>query len=214
MVNASSQVNGQDMNKSQGQPVVNVSNPVNVENMNKSQTESLVNISNLENGKDMNNSQAESIANVSSVDNGKNLEKNQTEANIKLSTSVDNSTIDTGSSGATHAQNGTSSGRRLLQTDDSRSNEEGHNDSTDNASSKVQAATVENEQGLEEDADRSFELFRDSDELADEYNYDYDDYADESMWGDEEWTEEKHEKEEDFVNVDSHILCTPVSLNL
>lgn len=76
----------------------------------------------------------------------------------------------------------------------------------------VHAATVENEGGLDTDADSSFELFRDNDELADEYNYDYDDYVDENMWGDEEWTEEEHEKIENYVNVDAHVLCTPVSL--
>ncbi|TKY63430.1 DEFECTIVE IN EXINE FORMATION 1 [Spatholobus suberectus] len=74
----------------------------------------------------------------------------------------------------------------------------------------IHAATVENDEGLEADADSSFELFRNSEELADEYSYDYDDYVGESMWGDEEWTEVKHEKLEDYVNVDSHILCTPV----
>ena len=56
------------------------------------------------------------------------------------------------------------------------------------------------------------ELFRENDEPADEYSYDYDDHVDESMWGDKEWTERQHEKMEDYVNIDSHILCTPVSL--
>ena len=28
----------------------------------------------------------------------------------------------------------------------------------------------------------------------------------------EEWTEGQHEKMEDYVNIDSHILCAPVSL--
>ncbi|KAI8551219.1 hypothetical protein RHMOL_Rhmol06G0167800 [Rhododendron molle] len=42
-------------------------------------------------------------------------------------------------------------------------------------------AHVENDQGLEVDADSSFELFCDSEELADEDNYDYDDYVDEYL---------------------------------
>lgn len=72
-------------------------------------------------------------------------------------------------------------------------------------------ATVENDEELEEDADASFDLFREGDEaLADEYTYDYDDYVDEAAWGDEDWTEAQHQKEEDFVNIDSHILSTPV----
>ncbi|KAE8697722.1 Protein DEFECTIVE IN EXINE FORMATION 1 [Hibiscus syriacus] len=100
----------------------------------------------------------------------------------------------------------TSSRRRLLEDKTSKGSQEGSSDSKENA----QEATVENDQGLEADADQSFELFRDTDELADEYNYDYDDYVDESMWGDEEWTEGQHEKMEDYVNIDPHILSTPV----
>lgn len=102
-------------------------------------------------------------------------------------------------------EKGTGTGRRLLQDDHTKSSESTNEDDH-------KAATVENDQDLEADADSSFELFRDNDELADEYNYDYDDYVDESLWGDEEWTEEKHEKLEDYVNVDSHILGTPVSI--
>lgn len=45
---------------------------------------------------------------------------------------------------------------------------------------ELQGATVENVQELEEEAGSSFDLFSDTDELADEYNYDYDDYV-ESM---------------------------------
>ncbi|CAI9761855.1 unnamed protein product [Fraxinus pennsylvanica] len=95
-------------------------------------------------------------------------------------------------------------GRRLLEESVSESGSKG-NDAED-----VHAATVENDGGLEADADSSFELFRDSEELADEYNYDYDDYVDESLWGDEEWTEAQHAKLEDFVHIDAHVLCTPV----
>ncbi|EPS71130.1 hypothetical protein M569_03629, partial [Genlisea aurea] len=88
--------------------------------------------------------------------------------------------------------------RRLLEDKDSEAN------------GQAQFATVENDGGLEADAASSFELLRDSENLTDEYNYDYDDYVDESLWGDEEWTEAQHEKLEDYVQIDAHILCTPV----
>lgn len=97
------------------------------------------------------------------------------------------------------SNNGTKTGRRLLEETN---NTNDHKD--------VPVSTVENDEGLEADADQSFELFRDNDELADEYNYDYDDYVDETMWGDEEWTEAQHEASQNYVHVDSHILCTPV----
>ena len=77
--------------------------------------------------------------------------------------------------------------------------------------------TVENDQeALEDAADASFDVFRDEEEnmedgLTEEYQYDYDDYVDEAMWGDENWKEAQHEKEEDYVNIDAHVLCTPVS---
>ena len=61
--------------------------------------------------------------------------------------------------------------------------------------------TAENEEG-EADADSLCE----SVELADEYKYD--DYVNESMWGDEQRSERKHEMVNDYVNIDSHILCT------
>ena len=43
------------------------------------------------------------------------------------------------------------------------------------------------------------------------HDYDYGDYVDESMWGDEEWTEVEHEKVEKYVDIDAHLVCTPVS---
>jgi hypothetical protein len=46
--------------------------------------------------------------------------------------------------------------------------------------------------------------------LSDHYSYDYDDYVDESMWADDSWTEAQHLKEADFIDIDAHILCTPV----
>lgn len=105
-----------------------------------------------------------------------------------------------GSEKATGEETRKAARRRLLEVKDSEGNEDVH------------AATVENEGGLEADADSSFELFRETDELGDEYNYDYDDYVDENMWGEEEWTEAQHEKLEDYVHIDAHVLCTPVSI--
>ncbi|KAH8484961.1 hypothetical protein H0E87_026650 [Populus deltoides] len=166
-----------------------------------------------------------------SIETGKKMSENQTKTIIKLSSQVDNSSVGAGSNGTDNAQNGTNktqngtiaveketsnaengtnTGRRLLEDDNSKGSHEGGSESKENDHENVHAATVENEEGLEADADSSFELFRESDELADEYSYDYDDYVDESMWGDEEWKERKHERLEDYVNIDSHILCTPV----
>uniref|UniRef100_A0A9I9D179 Uncharacterized protein n=2 Tax=Cucumis melo TaxID=3656 RepID=A0A9I9D179_CUCME len=31
------------------------------------------------------------------------------------------------------------------------------------------------------------------------------------MWGDEELTEVEHEKVEKYVDIDAHLVCTPVS---
>ncbi|THU53601.1 hypothetical protein C4D60_Mb10t16160 [Musa balbisiana] len=117
------------------------------------------------------------------------------EASAMNSMSLGNVTTDN----TTHIQ------RRLLEETDGKDAQDGHSETITSA-----GATVENDQDLEEEADSSFDLFRNTEELADEYNYDYDDYVDESMWGDENWTEESHEKLEDYVSIDSHILCTPV----
>ena len=170
-----------------------------------------------------------------SIETGKEMSENQTKTIIKLSSQVDNSSVGAGSNGTDNAQNGTNktqngtitveketnnaengtnTGRRLLEDDNSKGSHEGGSESKENDHENAHAATVENDEALEADADSSFELFRESDELADEYSYDYDDYVDESMWGDEEWKERKHERLEDYVNIDSHILCTPVSLKL
>ncbi|CAL9198700.1 protein DEFECTIVE IN EXINE FORMATION 1-like isoform X1 [Musa acuminata AAA Group] len=124
--------------------------------------------------------------------NGSSINLNN---NTKHDISMENVTTDN----TTHIQ------RRLLEETDGKGAQDGHSETTTSA-----GATVENDQDLEEEADSSFDLFRNSEELADEYNYDYDDYVDESMWGDENWTEESHEKLEDYVSIDSHILCTPV----
>ena len=199
----------------------------------------MVNTSNPENERKMNGSQISTpplntsdtplteshvgMVNVSNVENEQKLNESKMESNIKLPTSVDNSSTNTGSgetaqngtntgSGET-AQNGTSTGRRLLE-DNSKGSHDSDSKSTDNSNEDPHVATVKNDEGLEADADSSFELFRESDELGDEYSYDYDDYVDDSMWGEEEWTERVHETVEDYVHIDSHILCTPVSLKL
>ncbi|OVA11081.1 hypothetical protein BVC80_1741g66 [Macleaya cordata] len=151
-----------------------------------------------------------SSVNASKPDDAGKLNASQAEEFIKLPTSMGNPTEDVASVGTVKVENITNSGRRLLEDSDSNVKQGGGSESTVKTNADDLAATVENDEGLEADADTSFELFRDNDELADEYNYDYDDYVDESMWGDEEWTEEKHEKIEDYVNIDSHILCTPV----
>lgn len=82
-------------------------------------------------------------------------------------------------------------------------------------------ATVENDDSnvLEDDADSSFDVFRNAEEIAEDHGdqglldhdtYDYDDYVDESMWSDDSWSEAQHLKEADFIDIDAHILCTPV----
>ncbi|KAK7834265.1 protein DEFECTIVE IN EXINE FORMATION 1 [Quercus suber] len=207
----------------------------------------MVNTSNPENERKMNESQISTpplntsdttlteshvgMVNVSNVENEQKLNESKIESNIKLPTSVDNSSTNTGSgetaqngtntgsgetaqngtntgSGET-AQNGTNTGRRLLE-DNSKGSHDSDSKSTDNSNEDPHVATVKNDEGLEADADSSFDLFRESDELGDEYSYDYDDYVDDSMWGEEEWTERVHETVEDYVHIDSHILCTPV----
>ncbi|KAL3639439.1 Protein DEFTIVE IN EXINE FORMATION 1 [Castilleja foliolosa] len=119
----------------------------------------------------------------------------QPDAAIKMPLSTNDSSPEKVSEG----ESGNTARRKLLADDKvSKGNEDVH------------VATVENNGGLEAEADSSFELLRDNDELADEYKYDYDDYVDESMWGDEEWTEAQHENLEDYVHIDAHVLCTPV----
>ncbi|XP_072960620.1 protein DEFECTIVE IN EXINE FORMATION 1-like [Typha angustifolia] len=140
------------------------------------------------------------------VDEGKH-DSSQVDKDNGLANIVDNTTKHNMSLEVVNAEKGTS--RRLLQ--DSNGNEDQAGKAEIHVSDAGnQAATVENDEVLEEAADSSFDLFRDAEDIADDYGSDYDDYADESMWGDEEWTEEKHEELEDFVNIDSHILCTPV----
>nr|VDD53084.1 unnamed protein product [Brassica oleracea] len=129
---------------------------------------------------------------------------------IKLNSSTDNSPGTSGTSGnSSTTETGTKSGRRLLEDDASKESADGHSDNKD-TSEGVRMATVENDGALEAEADSAFDFLRDNDELSDEYSYDYEDYVNETMWGDEEWVEGQHENSEDYVNIDAHILCTPV----
>uniref|UniRef100_A0A7N0T2U8 DEX1 C-terminal domain-containing protein n=1 Tax=Kalanchoe fedtschenkoi TaxID=63787 RepID=A0A7N0T2U8_KALFE len=130
--------------------------------------------------------------------------------NIKLQMSTGNSSTNNETMGVTSVLNGTVSSRRLLEENVSKNSLESNSEHKKENDENVRAATVENDGALEDEVDSSFDLFRENDEMADEYNYDYDDYVDESLWGDEEWTEAQHEKAEDYVNIDAHILCTPV----
>ncbi|CAN8269530.1 unnamed protein product [Cochlearia groenlandica] len=143
------------------------------------------------------------------VDQSKITEvKNET--TIKLNTSTDNSSETLRTSGnSSSAGTGTKSGRRLLQDDGLKESADSHSENKDK-NEGVHMATVENDGVLEAEADSAFDFLRDNDELGDEYSYDYDDYVNETMWGDEEWAEGQHENSEDYVNIDAHILCTPV----
>ncbi|KAM0061209.1 putative transcription factor WD40-like family [Helianthus debilis subsp. tardiflorus] len=154
--------------------------------------------------KTLHNGSTDSLANGSNdAENKTNLHielpkdndnaENKTMPHIELPKDSQNTSSNTAPDDAQGTNNETKTGRRLLEE-----------------KAQENVATVENDEGLEADADSSFELLRDSDELADEYNYDYDDYVDETMWGDEEWNEAQHEASQSYVHVDSHILCTPV----
>ncbi|XP_073311484.1 protein DEFECTIVE IN EXINE FORMATION 1-like isoform X2 [Primulina huaijiensis] len=136
--------------------------------------------------------------NTSRVENLVKSKDGQPEEDIKMPQEPNSTLSSSGSDKVKDEEIGKNTARRLLEEKDSKGNE------------GIHAATVENNGGLEEEADASFELLRENDELANEYNYDYDDYVDEAMWGDEEWTETQHEKLEDYVHIDAHVLCTPV----
>lgn len=179
----------------------------------------MANASKIENQEKQNNSHAEADIKFSPNINDTTPEEitstaeSQTVSDDKLKKITDNTTSESEPETISNAENGTHTSRRLLEDiEDNASIKSGESvsGSKDNKAQDVRAATVENEAGLEADADSSFELFRENDELADEYNYDYDDYVDENLWGDEEFTEAQHEALENYVNIDSHILCTPV----
>uniref|UniRef100_A0ACD5WDP8 Uncharacterized protein n=1 Tax=Avena sativa TaxID=4498 RepID=A0ACD5WDP8_AVESA len=114
------------------------------------------------------------------------------------------SSTNTTTENASHAQ------RRLLQAADKSDDQTGSAETHGTDAGTTREATAENSEPLEDAANASFDLFRDAEDLPDEYNYDYDDYVDESMWGDEDWTEQEHEKAEDYVSIDAHVLSTPV----
>lgn len=181
----------------------------------------MANASKIENQEKQNNSHTEAEIKFSPKINDTTSEEitstaaNQTVSDDKLQKITDNMTSESEPERTSTAENGTNTSRRLLEETASNNSGESVSGSKDNKAEGARAATVENEAGLEADADSSFELFRENDELADEYNYDYDDYVDENLWGDEEFTEAQHEALENYVNIDSHILCTPVcSINL
>jgi len=185
-----------------------LSNPEQENKINGSQVGESIKVPNIEPEKKINGSQVDESIKVPILEPEKKINGSQVHESIKVPTNVDNSSVNAGSLETVHTDNKSSTGRRLLEDNNSKGAEQGASDSS---KEDIHASTVENDEALEADADSSFELFRNSEELADEYSYDYDDYVDETMWGDEEWTEVKHDKLEDHVNVDSHILCTPVS---
>lgn len=148
-------------------------------------------------------------SNSSNLEDQKGKNDSLAGAEVKMN-NKSNITLSSDNEKLNNLENGTSKGRRLLEDDVSRRSEESGSRSED-----VRAATVENEEGLEADADSSFELFRDNEELPDDYDYDYDDYLDddEEEWRGEDFDEAEHEKLENYVHIDAHVLCTPVSLS-
>ncbi|XP_016491841.2 protein DEFECTIVE IN EXINE FORMATION 1 isoform X2 [Nicotiana tabacum] len=145
-------------------------------------------------------------SNSSNLEDQKGKNDSLADAEVKI-TNLSNITLSSDNEKLSNLENGTSKGRRLLEDDVLRRSEESGSRSED-----VRAATVENEEGLEADADSSFELFRDNEELPDDYDYDYDDYLDddEEEWRGEDFDEAEHEKLENYVHIDAHVLCTPV----
>jgi hypothetical protein len=155
---------------------------------------------------------AEPLRNVSkqhSVETKPN--STQAQANAELSNNVNITQSGSISSVTTATENTSHTQGRLLQTADKSDDHKESSKTRESDSEAIGAVNVENNEALEDDADTSFDLFRDAEDLPDEYNYDYDDYVDDTMWGDEEWKEQVHEKEEDYVSIDAHILSTPVS---
>ncbi|CAD6207427.1 unnamed protein product [Miscanthus lutarioriparius] len=140
------------------------------------------------------------------------LNSTQVQENVQLPNNVNDTHSGSITSVTTEAENTSQSHtqRRLLQTADKSDEQTGSSKTNESDSGAKVAATVENSEPLDEDADASFDLFRDPEDLPDEYNYDYDDYVDDRLWGDEDWKEQEHEKAEDYVSIDAHILSTPV----
>ncbi|KAL5217736.1 hypothetical protein ABZP36_018420 [Zizania latifolia] len=138
------------------------------------------------------------------------LNSTQGQENMELLNNPNSTNAQSNSSVNTTTENTSQAQRRLLQTADKSDDQTGSSETHASDAGTARAATVENSEPLEDDADTSFNLFRDAEDLPDEYNYDYDDYVDETMWGDEDWKEQQHEKVEDYVSIDAHILSTPV----
>ncbi|CAD6215261.1 unnamed protein product [Miscanthus lutarioriparius] len=140
------------------------------------------------------------------------LNSTQAQENVQLPNNLNDTHSGSISSVTTEAENTSQSHtqRRLLQTADKSDEQTGSSKTHESDSGAKVAATVEKSELLDEDADASFDLFRDPEDLPDEYNYDYDDYVDDRLWGDEDWKEQEHEKAEDYVSIDAHILSTPV----
>ncbi|XP_066334548.1 protein DEFECTIVE IN EXINE FORMATION 1-like [Miscanthus floridulus] len=140
------------------------------------------------------------------------LNSTQAQENVQLPNNLNDTHSGSISSVTTEAENTSQSHtqRRLLQTADKSDEQTGSSKTHESDSGAKVAATVEKSELLDEDADASFDLFRDPEDLPDEYNYDYDDDVDYRLWGDEDWKEQEHEKAEDYVSIDAHILSTPV----
>ncbi|XP_074271530.1 protein DEFECTIVE IN EXINE FORMATION 1 [Silene latifolia] len=186
----------QSKNDSQGEANLQMPKSVNL-SVDSGSSLHVENISTSLNEGKMNDSQVEATANVTA----NNSTSTRSEGTVNLGDEKSNASVTTGLDSVTTAENGTKPGRRLLEDTGAKGVD---------GNGSTHTATVENNDALEAEADSSFELFRDSEELADEYSYDYDDYVDENMWGDEDWIESEHEKVEDYVDIDAHILGTPV----
>ncbi|XP_016553430.1 protein DEFECTIVE IN EXINE FORMATION 1 isoform X2 [Capsicum annuum] len=145
-------------------------------------------------------------SNSSNVEDQKGKNDSLAGAEVKM-TNLNNITQNSDNEKMSVSENGTSKERRLLEDNVLRKSEENGSGSKD-----VKAATVENEEGLEADADSSFDLFRDNfEDLPDNYDYDYDDYLDDDeIWDAENFEEPEHEKLENYVHIDAHVLCTPI----
>ncbi|XP_027072575.2 protein DEFECTIVE IN EXINE FORMATION 1-like [Coffea arabica] len=148
--------------------------------------------------------------NLSDTPNQKQSNDSQTDPHVQMLNNSIETSLGSGFKKVSDGENGSKTSRRLLEDNVSKGSGESVSGSEAKTNEGVDVATVENDGGLEAEADSSFELFRDSDELADEYNYDYDDYVDGNLWGEEEWTEAQHEMLENYVHIDAHVLCTPV----
>ncbi|TVU44349.1 hypothetical protein EJB05_03785 [Eragrostis curvula] len=153
---------------------------------------------------------AEPQKNVSDHSSEAKPDSTQVQGNVEVSNNTNNTESGSISDVTAATENTSHTQRRLLQTADKSDGQTESSKTHETDPEAIGATNVENNEALEDDADASFDLFRDVEDLPDEYNYDYDDYVDDTMWGDEEWKEQVHEKAEDYVSIDAHILSTPV----